>query len=101
MFGKRRKSLGMPERSLADATCSEFLLPRLPEPRWAWGLRKRSPPSEPGSRGLAPAGEVAAVSAQEKRIQRHKNSLTTRQGGAASETSSSSLERKRPDVGRP
>lgn len=58
------------------------------------------PPSKQGSSGPAPPGEVEAVSA-EKSIPRHKNSLTTRQGGAVSETLPSSLEQKRPHVGRP
>lgn len=37
-------------------------------------------------RGPAPLGEVAAVSAKERSIPGHKNSATTRQRGAASET---------------
>lgn len=65
------------------------------------GTWKPLPPSEQGSRGLAPPAEVAAVSAEEESIPRHKNSPTTRQGGAVSEAWPSSPEQKRPHVGRP
>ncbi|XP_042762391.1 uncharacterized protein LOC122200728 [Panthera leo] len=101
LFGRRRKSRAAP-RGAPSATCSEFLLPRLPEPRWAWGPRKPLPPSEWGSRGRAlPPGEVTAVSTEEKNILRPKNSPTARQGGAVSEASPSSLEQKRLHVWRP
>lgn len=101
LFGRRRKSRAAP-RGAPSATCSEFLLPRLPEPRWAWGPRKPLPPSEWGSRGRAlPPGEVTAVSTEEKNILRPKNSPTARQGGAVSEASPSSLEQKRLHIWRP
>lgn len=64
-------------------------------------LRKPSPPRERGSRRLAPAGEVAAVSTEKKSIPGHKNRPTARQEGAVFATSPSSLEQKRPHVGRP
>ena len=100
LFGRRRKSQGDAGEELPDATRAEFLLACLPEPRWVCGLRKPLPPSERGSRGLAPEGEGADVSA-EKSILRHKNRPTTKQGGVVSETSPSSLEQKRQHVGRP
>lgn len=100
LFGRRRKSRAAP-REAPNATCSEVLLPRLPEPRWAWGLRKPSPPSEWDSRGLAPPGEVAAVSAAETSIPRHKNSPTARQGGAVSQHRPPPWSRKNHMLGDP
>lgn len=100
LSGRGRKRQGDVGEELLDAACSELLLQCLPGPRWVCGLRKPLPPSERGSRGLAPEGEVADVSTK-KSILRHKNRPTTKQGGAVSETSPSSLEQKRPHVGRP
>lgn len=98
----RRKSQEMQKNppSTPNATCSAFLLLCLPEPRWVWETWKPSPPSERGSRGLPPPAEVAAVSAEEESIPRHKNSPTTRQGGAVSEAWPTSPEQKSPHVGR-
>lgn len=65
------------------------------------GAKKALVTQRAGLRRQAPAGEVVAVSTKEKSIPGHKDRLTTRQGGAVSATSPSSLEQKRPHVGRP
>lgn len=43
-----------PWRGTSETACSGVLLLRLPEPRWAWGLRKPSSPREQGSEDRRP-----------------------------------------------